>query len=124
MMRCAKLYANIDSYIYLTPYLTALSVTIYCFPTGTLNNGFRALACKEVQIEEIINSWDSTLDLVFELATPDSGPDGQPNQLKKVRKLMSQPSGKGEDFNFRLVDARGRRIQFPVKLISNTTFEG
>ena len=35
---------------------------------------------------------------------------------------MSQTSADGEDFNFRLEDAKGRPIKFPVKLISETTF--
>ena len=74
-------------------------------------------------MEEIINSWDSASGLVAELGTPDSGPDGQRNPLKKVRELMSQPSVEGEEFNFRLEDAKGRHIKFPIKLISDTTFD-
>ena len=73
-------------------------------------------------MEEIINSWEDPFALVLELGTPDVGPEGKVNPLKKVRGLMSQPS-EGGDFNFRLEDANGKLVKFPLKLISNTTFD-
>ena len=74
-------------------------------------------------MEEIISLWDSPFALVLELGTPEVGPEGQRNPLKKVRELMSQPSAEGEDFNFRLEDADGKPVKFPLRLISDTTFD-
>ena len=73
-------------------------------------------------MDEIISSWDNITWFIIELATPEKGPDGQPNPLKKVRELMSGPSAEGEDFNCRLEDADGKPVNFPLKLISDTTF--
>lgn len=73
-------------------------------------------------MEEIVSSWDSEFMLVIELATPEVGPDGERNPFHKVRATMSGPAS-NLNYNFRLEDANGKTIKFPVKLISDTTFD-
>ena len=73
-------------------------------------------------MEEIVSSWDNEFMMIIELATPEVGPDGECNPFHKVRAIMSGP-GSNLNYNFRLEDAKGRPIKFPVKLISDTTFD-
>ena len=72
-------------------------------------------------MEEIVSSWDNEFMLVFELATPEVGPDGERNPFHKVRAIMGPASNL--NYNFRLEDAKGKTVKFPLKLISDTTFD-
>ena len=73
-------------------------------------------------MEEIVSSWDNEFMLIFELATPEVGPDGERNPFHKVRAIMGGPAS-NLTYNVRLEDAKGKTVKFPIKLISDTTFD-
>ena len=73
-------------------------------------------------MEEIVSSWDNEFMLIIELATPEVGPDGERNPFHKVRAIMSGPAS-NLNYNFRLEDADGKAVKFPLKLISDTTLD-
>ena len=71
--------------------------------------------------EEVVRSWENINQLVIELSAPD-----QVSDIRKVRERINQvlknPTvGGGQTMRFRLVDADGKSLAFPLTLISDTT---
>ena len=73
--------------------------------------------------EEIVQRWENVMELLMELILPESAKD-----LRKVQELVlgvrEDPTAvtDGQAMRFRLVDRQGRVVDFPLKLISDTTF--
>ena len=65
--------------------------------------------------DEIISSWDNVNELVMELVQHGS-------TYERLADLQTYQEGPTQ-FRFRLEDASGARVTFPLRLISTTTFE-
>ena len=68
-------------------------------------------------MDEIISSWDTADELFLELATDDVGRHRARARLQEMffadREMVMR---------FRVEDANGQRVTFPLRLISDTTF--
>ena len=69
-------------------------------------------------MEEIIRAWEKLTDLVLELALPEDATSAEVRQWH-LEDLTSSEIAK---YQFRLEDANGNEVAFPLRLISNTTF--
>ena len=69
-------------------------------------------------MEEIIRTWKTLNDLVLELALPEDATSAEVRQFH----LEALTSSEIAKYQFRLEDAKGNEVAFPLRLISNTTF--
>lgn len=65
--------------------------------------------------EEIISSWDSINDLVEELVSLG-------RTYIRIVDAAKDPVGDGPAMDYRLEDANGNAVAFPLTLVSDTTF--
>ena len=67
--------------------------------------------------EEIVYEWDHPTTLATQ--TMDIWPGGKKPLRNKLREKLSNP-GLVAGHRFRLIDATGREVEFPLKLVSDT----
>lgn len=69
-------------------------------------------------MEELVRIWDTLQELVMELAMPDDATSAE------VRQWRVENLEHGEKFthSYRLEDANGNEIVFPLRLVSDTKF--
>ena len=74
--------------------------------------------------EEIVQTWATPNDLVLELSAPDHGTNTR-KVRERLKLMIEDPSTAkdGQKMRCRLVDAYGRDVFFPLKLISDSTFD-
>ena len=73
--------------------------------------------------EEIVGSWNHEHDLIVDLAV--EGGSRPPEYMGKVAQRLREASENPLDQQmvFTFEDADGNQVRFPLRLVSNTTFE-
>ena len=70
--------------------------------------------------EEILNTWEYPLDLLVELIAADGSPD---RKVSRTASFSHDGGWKSFQMAFRLEDANGNEVAFPIRLISDTHIE-
>ena len=73
--------------------------------------------------EEIVGSWNHLSDLIIDLSA--EGKYRPPENIGRVAQRFNEASENplNQQMSLRLEDADGNEVKFPLKLVSNTTFQ-